>query len=172
MLLHPIHDGWYGDNFESINYCRKSLIDTIKIFDKNQIYHDNILVYPGSSPNNADLRKALYPYINCGVNSGSTKLNNGIVDKFNLNRLFINFQTHNKTYYKEFIDNAVNNNSWLILGAHSWQFTDSDIVDENTNSTANLKDLLRYANNKCQIKLVNEVINKRKYLLDLYSNDN
>lgn len=108
-------------------------------------------------------------WLDIGINAGSSPYyNNEVCNRFSLNRLFINFNSHKKSWYKSIIDEAVEKGAWLILGTHGYDFNDSGIVDETTMSLANLKEVIEYANSKIVIKPIGEVYRLRKPMLDLY----
>lgn len=172
--MHPPHYGWYpsdsmGGEYSGRSWVENSLVKTIRSFNDNGILSSNCLVYPGSSGVNDEVIKMAANWIDYGINAGSGNLyNNGICNKYSLSRKFIDLSSsNNKQYYKDLIDDAVSNNSWLILGTHGHQFS-GDTVDDTSNSLANLKEIIQYANDKCSITSVREEFNYRKPMLDLY----
>ena len=74
---------------------------------------------------------------------------------------------HTKTQIKEAIKNAIENGDWVILGGHIWKFTISDMLDETSMTTANLFDIISYANDLCKVKSAEVVWNERKLMFEL-----
>lgn len=171
--MHPIHKGWYSSGsstFQGKEYVQKLLIKTIRVFNDNGILTSNCIIYPGGSSDNSDVVNVCKSWLNYGITAGINNPNNGICNKFQLKRTFIQFDsTHTKTWYKQKVDEAVSSGSWLIFGTHSYQFDDSGTVDETTMSLANLKEIIQYANDKCSLKPISEIFRERKPMLELYS---
>lgn len=167
--MHPIHKGWYGGNYQGKEYVQKLLVKTIRVFKDNNILTSNCIIYPGASADNTDVVNVCKSWLDYGITAGIYNPNNGIYNKFKLKRTFIQLDsTHTKTWYKQKVDEAVTNGSWLIFGTHSYEFDDSGTIDETTMSFANLKEIIQYANTKCSIKPVSEIFSERSPMLDLY----
>lgn len=166
--MHPIHKGWYGENYQGKEYVQKLLVKTIRVFKDNNILTSNCIIYPGASADNTDVVNVCKSWLDYGITAGINNPNNGICNKFKLKRTFIQLDsTHTKTWYKQKVDEAVTNGSWLIFGTHSYEFDDSGTIDETTMSFANLKEIIQYANTKCSIKPVSEIFSERRPMLDL-----
>ena len=172
--MHPPHYGWYksptaGGEYSGRKWVENSLIKTIRVFKENNLLNSSCIVYPGQSGTTEEAVNMASCHVEFGVNAeGNNISNNGIVNKFSLNRLFILFSNHTKSWYKNQIDKAVSSGAWLILGTHGHQFDDSGTIDESTNSLANLQELIQYANEKCTISPISQVFKTRKAMLDLY----
>lgn len=175
--IHPPHYGWYrstsaGGDYSGRKWVENSLVKTIRIFKEKELLNSSCIIYPGSSGENVEAIDMASCHVEFGVNAGgSSNYNNGVHNKFSLNRLFISFSsTHTKTWYKSIIDEAVEKGAWLIFGTHGHEFDDSGIVDETTKSFANLKEVIQYANEKCAISPISQVFRKRKPMLDFFNN--
>lgn len=173
--MHPPHYGWYnsptmGGEYSGRKWVENNLVKTIRAFKENNLLNSSCIIYPGSSGVNQDVINMASCHVEFGVNAGgSSNYNDGVHNKFSLNRLFISFtSSHTKTWYKSVIDEAVSKGAWLILGTHGHEFNDSGTVDETSKSLANLKEVIQYANEKCTISPISQVFKKRKPMLDLY----
>lgn len=171
--MHPYHRGWYNSQsagtYQGREWCEQSLIKTIRCFKENGLLNSKCVIYPGvrTQEQQAEVNEMTQNWLNFGV-LATGNYNDGIVNRYGLNRLFISFDTHTKTWYKNKIDEAVAKGAWLILGTHSWNFKDTTTVDETTNSIPNLKEIIAYANSKVKIQPISFVYEARKVLLELY----
>lgn len=173
--MHPPHFGWYasesmGGDYSGRKWVENSLVKTIRIFKEKGLLNSSCIIYPGVSGKNAEAIDMASCHVEFGVNAGSSSnYNNGVHNKFSLDRLFISFtSSHTKTWYKGIIDEAVEKGAWLILGTHGHEFSDSDILDETTKSLANLKEVIQYANEKCAISPISQIFRKREPMLNLF----
>lgn len=171
--LHPPHAGWYSGGtaggYKGVPWVEQSLVKTKRVFDENNILHSNILIYPGSSGTNQEVVDMAKSWIDYGITASGT-YNNGITNShWNLSRLFINLSSsRTKTYFKNLILEGVNSGSLIIIGTHSWQFfEDTTTIDETTNSIPNLKEIIEYANNLCNIKPLIQVLRDRNLMFNL-----
>lgn len=124
--IHPPHYGWYtsasiGGEYAGRKWVENSLVKSIRIFKEKGLLNSSCIIYPGGSGGNTEAIDMASCHVEFGVNAGgSSNYNNGVHNKFSLNRLFISFtSTHTKTWYKGIIDEAVAKGAWLILGTHS-----------------------------------------------------
>ena len=174
VLLHPKHDNWYNDPNGLFLYeesiIRKSLLGCIQSFRENQFRYGNILVYPGNSDNWEETRKIAKEYVECAIKWNNNLMSNHGVDnsRYRLNRLNIQLAQNNKSAIKEAIKKALMNGDWVILGGHIHEFEVSDLLDETSMTTANLIDILNYANSLCEIRSVESVWRERKPMFDYY----
>ena len=173
--MHPPHYGWYASSSNDGDYSGRkwvenSLVKTMRVFKENGLLNSSCIIYPGSSGGNSEVINMASCHVEFGVNAGAGNgMNDGVHNKFSLNRLFISLtSSHTKTWYKGIIDEAVSKGVWLILGTHGHKFTDSETVDETTNSLANLKEIIQYANEKCSIAPISQIFRIRRPVLDLY----
>lgn len=173
--MHPPHYGWYtsgsmGGEYAGRKWVENSLVKTMRVFKENGLLNSSCIIYPGSSGGNSEAIDMASCHVEFGVNAGAGNgMNDGVHNKFSLNRLFISLtSSHTKTWYKGIIDEAVSKGVWLILGTHGHEFTDSETVDETTNSLANLKEIIQYANEKCSISPISQIFRIRRPVLDLY----
>ena len=70
----------------------------------------------------------------------------------------------NKTEFKQYIKNAVDNGDWIILGSHMASVEVSDVPDETSYNTANVFEIIQYADSLCHIRHTADVWNERKHL--------
>ena len=172
MLMHPIHNSWYGDNFD-LDECEKSLVRTKRAFSEFLINHPNCLVYPGNSSNVTEVVKIVKRHCDFGFNCDASYNKGYEKNPHNLSRMFINTISSSltKDHWKRKIKEAIDNNAWVVIGTHSWAFSnDTETFDNTTPSIPNLKDIIEYANELCGIRLVSEVWRERKNLLTIKMN--
>ena len=173
MQMHPIHKGWYvseniSSTYQGRAWTEQSLVKTIRLFRENNILNDSCIVYPGDSNKYIDTLNMVKCWLEYGITSSGT-YNDGVCDKYNLQRYFIAFsKSKTKSQIKATIDEAVEKGAWIILATHSYQYDDSGTIDETTMSLANLKEVIEYANSKVNIQPISEVFKKRKQMLDLF----
>lgn len=171
FLLHPKHDGWYTDQYYTHNadMVRAGIADCIRHFKSNNILTDcKILVWPGSSHKFADNIEIAKNYVDCGITANGTSSNSGVEDdRYNIQRLSLSLSaTRTKTWYKKYIKESLERGDWLILLTHLYSdaFIVSDTLDETSNTTANIKEIVEYANSICPIKSTEQVWNERKFV--------
>lgn len=171
--LHPVHKGWYMISSHTNYYLGKfwvlqSLMKTIRVFKENNIDYTG-LIYAGKSGTYAGVLSVVPPNINYGVISSGSYNNMNEVSVYGLNRLFISLNnSHTKTYYKNYISEAVNKGALLIIGTHSWEWDWNDnTIDETTSSGGNLKEIISYANSLCNIQPLRLNIKNRKLMFML-----
>lgn len=165
IIMHPNHKLWYGKNKGSIEEISNDLHNSIehyRMLDKNVF-----LAYPGSSLKDPRIIKLISG--NCTIGFAPT----GFIfsspnNKYLRERLFINLSDNmSKQYYKDKIDEMLSKDKWVILATHSHDWTESNIIDETTMSTANLKDILTYCKTKADFVTINEYYSNNKPLLDI-----
>ena len=174
ILMHPYHPGWYKD--PNGNFTREeakiweNMLDCIRKFNDFGIKTAPIVVYPGSSGEDLATREIVSNYVDCGVcwnNKGDTNhltLNN----RYGLRRLNIQISaTNTKSEIKQYIKEGVENGDWIILGSHIYHFTISDKVDETSMTTANLYEILEYADSLCKIRSTETIWKERKFMFDI-----
>ena len=71
-----------------------------------------------------------------------------------------------KTQLKNLIKQYVDNGDWVILYTHLYNHQNTDIVDETTNSVANLMEIVEYANSLCPLRSTESIWDERKLLYD------
>lgn len=172
FLLHPTHNGWYDyadGTVHDITKARKSLISCIRFFRKNLVSKANILVYPGSSDTYADNVSFISQYVECAIRATMEGSNQAAKnDKYKLTRLSLildNVKTKTKT--KELIRKYLENGDWVILYTHLYSWEVSDVVDETSLSSANLKEMIEYANSICPLKSTESIWEERKVMFNI-----
>lgn len=174
ILMHPYHPGWYKDpNGTFVREESKiweNMLDCIRKFSDFGINTAQILVYPGSSGEDLATRQIVSNYVDCGVcwnNKGDTN-HLTLNDRYALKRLNIQLSaTNTKSEIKQYIKEGVENGDWIILGSHIYHFTVSDKVDETSMTTANLYEILEYADSLCKIRATETVWKERKFMFDI-----
>lgn len=171
ITAHPNHDGWYESSSYHYNIAlvEPSLIDCLTDLQKNGMLHSDMLVYPGSSNGNAQIRAIVEKWCECGVTAGYNQPNHlGESTRWQIKRCFVDFTAHPLSWYKSMVDECKNGGDWLIFGTHSAIFTDSDEGGENANTTANLKLLMQYVKSQnIGIYTLWDAYRKRKILYDM-----
>lgn len=168
FLLHPQHDGWYDDpnvGYEhDITKVKKSFVQAARFHMTNFINKRNILIYPGSSNNYADNVEYIKDYVECAITAtyyGSNHSN--IENRYQLKRMSISPSADNtKSKIKARIKDAVANGDWIILYTHIYNFQNTDVVDETSNSFANMCEIVEYANSLCPITHTQSIWEDRK----------
>lgn len=173
FLLHPDHDGWYAQygNVHDITKVRKGIVNCIRHFRQNNIMTDcKILVWPGSSDQFPDNVNAVKNYIDCGITAMGTSSNEGLKEsRLKLQRLALSLSpTKTKTWMKNYIKECLERGDWVILYTHLYNesYVPTDVVDETTNSLANIKEIVEYANSICPMRSTEEIWNERKFIYD------
>ena len=174
MLYHPVHYGWYNNswNTHSLSEVQRRIVEEIRLFLQNAILSkERILVWPGSSNAFADNVAIVEKYCDCAI-STMDGYNNGVeTGRYQLKRIFpeaLLSAGTTKTQIKALILDSVNSGSWLIIGSHIWAWNISDTLDETSPSTANLFDIISYANSLCPIKSTEQCWRERKLMFDWY----
>ena len=167
FVMHPKHDGWYEDktHVHDINMMRQHLVQCIREFQTNfASSRRTLLVFPGSSdsyPENIEIAKN---YVECGVSATQIGSNSGTqLNKFRIKRFSLLIRNgYPKSRLKELIKQHIDNGDWLILYTHMYSYENTDVVDETTNSIANLFEMVEYANSLCPIRPAEVIWKERK----------
>lgn len=157
--LHPRHDDWNPETFIDLEHTRRSLTGTIDAFRAAGLPDSfcDCLVYPHGCDIKG-VRAMCAEYVSYGVTVSGLYTKN-LKHPYDLERLLISFASRGtKSEIKEKIRKGVEQNAWIILGTHIWQFEDEDTVDETTYSLANLREVLEYAASLADFKTFGEVI--------------
>lgn len=172
LLMHPIHDGWYNypnDNEHNVEKVRKGIVGCQRYFKINNILSDGkILVYPGSSNQFTDNVDVIKRYVDCAIIASDNESNH-LVDngRFQIKRYAIDFSASKpKTRIKKDISTFINRGDWIILYTHLYNYTAETILDETTNSIANVLDVVGYINSISAIRPTEEVWRDRRFMFD------
>lgn len=176
ILMHPIHRGWYDD--PQGRFSRdESVIKNHLLQCKEQFgrfgFPVSTLVYPGNSGDYEATVSICKPYVDLAIcwDNGRRTNHNADNNRFKLRRLNIQpSATNRKQDIKAAIKQGVDNGDWVILGGHIWHFEISDVIDETSMTTGNLKEIINYANSLCPIRPVYSVWNERKPMFDYVNN--
>ena len=173
FLLHPSHTGWYAEygNEHNAAEVRRSLVECIRHFKENNILTDcKILVWPGSSHKFEENLNIVKNYIDCALTAIGTGTNQGLVDdRYHIQRYALSLSaTKTKTQVKAYIKEALERGDWVVLYTHLYNesFVATDVLDETTNSLANIKEIVEYANSICPMRSTEEIWNERKFIYD------
>lgn len=172
LLYHPAHSGWYDSKYEEnykyeFNLMGKNLQECIRYFDTNNIKTPyRVLVYPGSSGNNKEIRNYVRLYVDLAICATNSETNHRAEhDRFNLKRYAIEpSESKSKTQIKKDIKRLLDNGDWVILYTHMYNFSDNGSTDEHAGSLDNLFEILTYVNSICPIQLTQDVWDTRKSL--------
>ncbi len=172
FLCHPVHSyGWYdydSSHPHDASQIESSIVDCYKAFELYGIEAPRILVWPGNSYTFEDNLPIVKQYYDCAIISSYNKTNHlAENDRYNLSRL--SFEGLKKGYFtksemKQIIKEAVDNGDWIIFASHFNDITINDEPDETSYSTANVLEILTYANSLCSIRHTADVWNERKAL--------
>lgn len=174
ILMHPYHPGWYKD--PNGNFIRnealiwENMLDCIRKFKDFGLNQIPIIVYPGSSGEDLRTQSIVSNYVECGIcwnNKGDT---NHLTEnnRYHLKRLNIQLSaTNTKSEIKQFIKNAVENGDWIILGSHIYHFEISDKLDETSMTTANLFEILEYADSLCKLRSSYTIWKEKKFMFEI-----
>ena len=175
FLMHPFHNqGWY--NYDAthphdITKVEASIIDCYESFERYGLHAPKILVWPGNSyifEDNLELAKRYY---DCAITSTYNNTNHlAETGRYFINRL--SFQALSKgiltkTQFKQRIKEAIDANDWIIFASHIHSIIDTDVPDETSFSTANVFEILEYANSLCRMRHTEDVWNERKTMWDI-----
>ena len=167
FVMHPSHDGWYSDSYytHDVVKMKQKLIQCMREFQTNIVSsRKQVLVWPGKSdqyPENIDFVKN---YVDCAFSATKIGTNPGNkIDRYSIKRFSLLIRNgYPKSRLKELIKQAVDNGDWIILYTHIYDYENTDVVDETTNSLANLLEIVEYANSLCPIRPVEAVWRERK----------
>ena len=170
FLYHPVHYGWYGT--VDLAKVRKQILDCLRVFNENSVPSKyKVLVYPGSSFEVDGVEDLAKEYFNLAINiNNGFNIGNG--DQYQLNRVFPEYYFESqysdaKTRAKNRIKNCIDQYGWCIIGSHIWKWTVSDTTDETSLTTANLFEIISYANSLAPIKPVEVIWDEQKMMYEL-----
>ena len=151
---------------------KSGIVNTIRYFRLNNLVSDpNILVWPGFSYSYADNLAVIRNYVECAITSmadggGNLGINN---DRFFLRRFNINISSARpKSLVKKEIKNLLDDGYWVILETHLYTCSDSETIDDTTNSIANILDIVNYCNTLCPLEPTQTIWSRKKPLYDLF----
>ena len=145
----------------------KNLQDCIRYFDTNNIKTPyRVLVYPGSSGSNKEIRDYVSQYVDLAICATSRETNHKTEnDRFSLKRYTVKpTEEKSKTQIKKEIKHLLDNGDWVIICTHLYDFSDNGSTDEHAGSLDNLFEILTYLNSICPIQLTQDVWDTRKSL--------
>lgn len=174
LVMHPIHTGWYNEpsgsfvrDVATIERWIKQCVETFSLLD----IKSKVVVYPGNSGDYPETAEICKNYAECGICWDNDRKTNHLTEngRYNLRRVNIQPSASNtKSQIKNSIKAGLQNGDWVILGGHIWHFSISDVLDETSMTTANLYDIISYANELCPILPTEEVWAQRKVMFDYY----
>ena len=171
FLMHPTHDGWYDYNTtkHDIARVRSHFIKNMRFFQEHiASARRRILVYPGNSntyPANVEFIKQ---HVECAITTKRGTNPGAQNDRYQLKRITMQLSaTHTKSQVKEYIRQGVENGDWIILYTHIYSFEISDVLDETTNSLANLYEIVEYANSLSPLRSTESIWSERRKLYGL-----
>jgi len=175
FLMHPYHNqGWFNVDANNPHDATKIEASIIECYEDFEIYRLNtpkILVWPGNSNIFEDNLEIVKDYYDCAIRSSYNEVNHGSNnDRYQLARL--SFQALSKgiltkTQFKQRIKDAVENGDWIIFASHIYEIEVSDVPDETSYNTANVFELLEYANSLCTMRHTEDIWNERKPMWEL-----
>lgn len=174
FLFHPVHsEGWYNyneSNPHDIENVKRSIVTGIrKIRDYGLLCPLDILVWPGNSHTFNDNIEVVKNYMDMAISV--TQDINHAADSPRYKIARIGIERLNKgmtmTDIKAIIDDAVANGDWMIFYTHIHSIVIANEVTETGFTTANLFELLRYANDRVQIRPSAAIWRERKILWEM-----
>lgn len=178
FLQHPVHSmGWYNYSAEHPHDAARveeSIIECSKAFALYGLDESKILVWPGNSYTFFDNMKVVERHYDCAITSTYNEVNHkNENDPYMLKRLSFESLKNGeltKSKFKKRIREAVKNGDWIIFASHFYSIEVSDEPDETSYNTANVFELLEYADSLCHIRSTTSIWNERKPMWDLFDN--
>lgn len=135
------------------------LVDAIMVFNENGLPHESVIVFPGGSGTNPEVKEYIKDIVGVGLlNYQPSDLdNNDLNNKWTLGRTFITFDdTKTVAYWKSFIDGSVSQKKWTIFGTHSNQLKTTDF--------AMLEEVIAYAKSKAPFRTFEAEARLRRFI--------
>ena len=127
-------------------------------------------MWPGSSHKFEENLKIVKNYIDCALTAIGTGTNQGLADdRYHIQRYALSLSaTKTKSYVKAYLKERLERGDWVVLYTHLYNdsFVVSDVLDETTNSSANIKEIVEYLNSICPMRSTEEIWNERKFIYD------
>lgn len=173
FLMHPIHRGWYdySDNIHDIEKVKVGIVKCQRFFKINNILSDaKILVYPGGSnayPENVNI---IRKYVDCAITATDSETNEGVKNnRYQIKRYALSLSADKpKTIVKKELKEYIDRGDWVILYTHLYSFSTEDIVDETSNTIANVLDIVDYVNTLCSLRPTEEIWRDRKFMFNYF----
>lgn len=168
--LHPNHQKWGYDSQEGygnvpVEQLHDAIYNCVRAFKNANVPHSDMIVLP-SGHITKNVLIATKQWVSAVVNSAHIEYNEDVqYDLFHLNRRNIVFtSTTTVQSFKDWIDEGVRINAWMIFCTHCDQFnyTEGDVMNWN-----NLQEVISYAKSVCPIKPFGQVLNERKQMFDI-----
>lgn len=158
FVMHPNHQLFYGADGTTQGTpaeCEKNLVQTRRFFDENNILNGSeYLVWPGNSGLRDELIPMAQRQVKLAIHSGAKYgVYINTADNFNryqmLRESLFRSESMDKALVKSQIDTfASGGKGWCIFVMHSHWLTNDNIVDNTSNTFANLREILEYALSK------------------------
>lgn len=174
FLMHPIHRGWYdySDNTHDIDKVKVGIVKCQRFFKINNILSDaKILVYPGGSSAYPENVNIIRKYVDCGITATNSETNEGVKNgRYQIKRYALSLSADKtKTIVKKELKEYIDRGDWVILYTHLYSFSTEDLVDETSNTIANVLDIVGYVNTLCALRPTEEIWRDRKIMFNYFN---
>lgn len=171
FLFHPVHsEGWYnyGPNApHDVDLVKKSIVSGLRqLQEYGLMCPSDILVWPGNShtfdenievvKNYMDMAISVTPGVNHAADNSRYK-----IARIGLERLG---KDQTVADIKKIIDKAVERGDWLIFYTHIHSIVIADDVSERGYTTANLFEIVKYANDKVKLRPTEAIWRERRVM--------
>ena len=174
FVVHPKHQGWFDNPsigyYFDLDLARKSLIFAIRYHKERLISNGEILIYPGGSGGNAEIRNLCKQYCECGIAATLDEANKGVTNsQYQLKRISIDTISaeRTKSQIKSRIKEYLEDGCWVILYTHIGAISDLDTIDETSVSLPNVLEIAEYADSLCKMRSTAEIWKERKMMFNL-----
>lgn len=171
FLFHPVHsEGWYNysaDKPHDIEAVKKSIVTGLRrLNDYGLLCPLDILVWPGNSHTFHENIEVVKNYMDMAVSVTQGVNHSSDNNRYKLARISIERLNIDQTVsdIKSIIDKAIERGDWLIFYTHIHSIVIADKVTETGYTTANLFELLTYANDRIKIRPTESIWRERKIL--------
>lgn len=171
FLFHPVHsEGWYNysqDKPHDIEAVKKSIVTGLRrLREYGLLCPLDMLVWPGNSHTFDDNIEVVKNYMDVAISVTQGVNHAADADRYKIARISIERLNKGQTVsdIKRIIDNAVERGDWLIFYTHIHSIMIADNVSETGFTTANLFELLRYANEKVKLRPTEAIWRERRIM--------
>ena len=171
FLFHPVHsEGWYNygpDAPHNVESVKKSIVTGLRqLREYGLICPSDILVWPGNSHTFADNVEVVKDYMDMAISVTPGVNHAADNSRYNIARVGLERLGKDQTVddIKKIIDRAVERGDWLIFYTHIHSIAIADSVTERGYTTANVFEIVKYANDKVRLRPTEAIWRERRIM--------
>lgn len=171
FLFHPVHsEGWYNygpDVPHNVESVKKSIVTGLRqLREYGLMCPSDILVWPGNSHTFADNIEVVKDYMDMAISVTPGVNHAADNSRYKIARVGLERLDKDQTVddIKKIIDRAIDRGDWLIFYTHIHSIAIADSVTERGYTTANVFEIVKYANDKVKLRPTEAIWRERRIM--------